>query len=387
MKAILLCLFTAISFTGSSQNYNIGHKEITWVDYSRNKRSVKVEVYYPGTSSGNNVPVINNEKQFPLVVFAHGLQLTYKSYTWLKDSLVPKGFFLVFLRTEEFLIPDQTNFAKDIAFVVDKFDNDKNNSSQWFYNKLSGRYVASGHSVGGGCSLLSVQYNKKINAVFNFAAAETNPSAITASNNINIPTLLFAGGKDCICPPVINQLPMYNNIQPVCKTFVEITQAQHCHWANNDGICTVGQLVCLLGSLPKPTINKTFSLLLPWLNSAVNNEKKQTLRFENLLASTNGITYKQQCGGMTNPVANAQQQQLKLYPSVVHRGMMVNVDLSSIQNKLLLQVSDQNGRIVLSDNITVKSSEKISTSNFTTGIYFVAIKTNDKEIKGSFIIE
>ncbi|MEP6465666.1 MAG: hypothetical protein ABJB05_05150, partial [Parafilimonas sp.] len=94
MKTFILSVLLIISGASFAQNYNIGHRQITWLDASRNNRPVKFEVYYPAPTTADNVPVINNGKKFPLVVFGHGYQLTYSDYVWLKDSLVPKGFFL-----------------------------------------------------------------------------------------------------------------------------------------------------------------------------------------------------------------------------------------------------------------------------------------------------
>ncbi len=198
LSAILLCLSTF------SQPYKIGHRETYTIDSSRNARKVMFEVYYPASSAGDYAPVINNGKKFPLIVFGHGYQLTYSDYLWLKDSLVPKGYFLVFPRTEEKLFPSHTDFAKDLAFLVNRFKYNNAQINSWYYNRLSGYFAVAGHSMGGGCSLLSVQFSKNIKAVFNFAAAETNPSAIAACTNIAIPALIYAGGKDCVAPPSSN---------------------------------------------------------------------------------------------------------------------------------------------------------------------------------------
>jgi pimeloyl-ACP methyl ester carboxylesterase len=351
-------------------------------------------VYYPAASNGDNIPVITNGKKFSLLVFGHGYQLTYSDYVWLKDSLVPKGFFLVFPRTEEQLFPSHTDFAKDYAFIIDRFDATKNNNSNWYYNRIKNKYAVGGHSMGGGCSLLSVQYSAKISAVFNFAAAETNPSAIAACNATAIPVLLFAGGKDCISPPSSNQLPMYNNIQNICKTYVLVTAARHCHWANNNGTCRAGELFCSpVSPSPKTTLATTFTLLYPWLNDKLNSNKIAAQKFQQLLASTSGITYKQNCNAANvtdDPAANIMNNNLvKVYPSTAPAGTVLNISLPQLQYKGALQVFNQSGTLMYTRYIQPANNQtqQIASANYKKGIYFIVVTDGSKQYKSSFIIE
>ncbi len=392
MKRITLLLACIIYLNYSyTQSYNIGHRRITWADSSRNNRPVKFEVYYPASVTGDNAAVINNGKKFPLVVFGHGYQLTYRDYLWLKDSLVPKGFFLVFPGTEEQLFPKHTDFAKDYAFIINRFDVTKTTQGLWYYNRIKNSYAVSGHSMGGGCSLLSVQYSKKITAVFNFAAAETNPSAIAACSGIAIPALIFAGGKDCISPPSSNQLPMYNNIQPVCKTFVQITNGKHCHWAKNSSTCRAGELSCSpASSSPKPTLATTFSLLLPWLNDKLNGNTNAAGRFQQLLTSSGGITYRQDCASaidFLNPTSN-NARQVKVYPSNAVAGTVLNIVLPQLQQASAIGIYDQSGKEVFAQSVSSinASAIKFSTAGFKKGIYFIVVRDGMKLYKSSFIL-
>ncbi len=393
-KNILSILLVFISFISFAQNYAVGHRLLTWIDSSRSNRTVKFEVYYPANAKGDNVPVVNNGKKFPLVIFGHGYQLDFSAYLWLKDSLVPKGFFLVFPRTEEQLFPSHTDFGKDYAFIINRFDATKNNTAGWYYNRIKNNYAVGGHSMGGGSSLLSVQYSTKIKAVFNFAAAETNPSAIAACTGVDIPALLFSGGKDCITPPSSNQVPMYNNIQNVCKTYVQINAAKHCQWANNDGTCRAGELFCSPASpSPKATITTTFSLLLPWLNNKLNLNEQAGQRFQQLLTSTNGITYKKNCN--TNNIIvddnqkNTSNNVVKIYPSFAAPGTTVNIALPGLENNALLRVFNQSGKLIVAKNVISPNSEnmKIATAGFEKGVYFIVVTDKNTSYKSSFVME
>ncbi|HVX25590.1 MAG TPA: hypothetical protein VHB70_04575 [Parafilimonas sp.] len=388
-----LCLLVVLSCF--CQPYKIGHREITWIDSSRDNRSVMFEIYYPAASDADNVPVVKDKgKKYPLVVFGHGYQLTYKDYLWFKDSLVPKGFFLVFPRTAEQTFPNHTDFAKDYAFLIEKFDATKTQKGAWYYNRIKNRYAVGGHSMGGGCSLLSVQYSSKITAVFNFAAAETNPSAIAACSNISIASLLFAGGKDCIAPTASNQTPMYNNIQNFCKTYGEITNARHCQWANNSSVCRAGEIFCSpLSASPKATLSATFSLLLPWLNDKLNLDNSEKERFQSLLTSTSGITYKQSCTSSTGFLKEQQNNTvvnlIKVFPSAIHPGQKLNIELPKLQFTAMLEIFNQSGGTIFKEDVTQFSKQtiQVSSANFQKGIYFVVVNVGSAQYKASFLIE
>ncbi len=396
MKKVLLCLTCFfIIFSALSQPYKIGHRELTWIDSSRSNRAVMFEVYYPASTTADNVPVIkDNAKKYPLVVFGHGYQLTYKDYLWLKDSLVAQGYFLVFPRTEEKLFPNHTDFAKDYAFLIKKFNATKNDKTNWYYNRIKNRYAVGGHSMGGGCSLLSVQYNSKITAVFNFAAAETNPSAIAACSSIDIAALIFAGGKDCISPAASNQLPMYSNIQNFCKTYVQINNAKHCQWANNANICRGGEFFCSpLSASPKATLTTTFSLLLPWLNDKLNLDDNEKEKFQSLLSTTSGISHQKSCASSNGFVKTADDNTdinpIKVYPSIAQTGSVLNVSLPKLQQATVLEVFNQSGKIILTKNIAKANNQtiQISSAGFQKGIHFIIVIDGIQQYKTSFIIE
>ena len=396
MKKILLFIAGLLTILSSfSQPYNIGHRELTWIDSSRNNRAVMFEVYYPAERNADNVPVVKaNGQKYPLVIFGHGYQLTYKDYLWLKDSLVPKGYFLVFPRTAEQTFPNHTDFAKDYAFLIEKFDATKKQKGVWYYNRIKNRYAVGGHSMGGGCSLLSVQYSAKITAVFNFAAAETNPSAIAACSNINIAALVFAGGKDCISPTASNQTPMYNNVQKFCKTYIEITNARHCQWANNSSVCRAGEFFCSpLSASPKATISTTFNLLLPWLSDKLNLSNSAKEKFQSLLVSNNGITYKQSCtssNGFVNEEENDENTNLiKVYPSIAQTGTTLNISISKLKGASDLKILNQSGKIIFTKNILQLNSQtiQVSSAGFEKGIYFIVMNDGKYQYKASFIIE
>jgi hypothetical protein len=72
----------------------------------------------------------------------------------------------------------------------------------------------SGHSMGGGASVLAAAADPRVRTLANLAAAETNPSAIGASASLAIPLCLISGSQDTIVPPGGNGQLMYENASP-----------------------------------------------------------------------------------------------------------------------------------------------------------------------------
>ncbi|MBK6875921.1 MAG: hypothetical protein IPG99_05515 [Ignavibacteria bacterium] len=86
-----------------------------------------------------------------------------------------------------------------------------------------------GHSMGGGCSVLAGSFDTSITAVASLAAANTNPSSITAANSIKAPQLYLSGQRDSIASYWTQQLPHYNNSYPF-KQIVNIKGGNHSYF-------------------------------------------------------------------------------------------------------------------------------------------------------------
>ena len=297
MKLLFSILLVVIFFPAAAQPYQTGRRSVTFIDTSRNSRSITTELFYPAATAGNNVPVVNGSEKFPVVVFGHGFVIAYSSYNWLADSLVKNGYIVAMPTTEGSFSPAHEQFGKDIAFLSSYIISLNDSSSSFLFDRVKNRSAVGGHSMGGGASFLSTQYNNSINAIFNFAAAETNPSAKEAALQTAIPALIFAGSSDCIVPDT-NQQRMYSNVSYSCKTFVNITDALHCHFANNNGTCATGQILsgCNSSSITAAIVlKKTTSLLIPFLDYYLKDSCGSKIIFENRLAATTGIVNERTC--------------------------------------------------------------------------------------------
>lgn len=291
MKKIYLPALLTIFAQGFcfAQTYFTGRQVISFTDPARAGRQVNTEIFYPANISGNNVPVAAGTDRFPVVVFGHGFVIPVSSYAWLADSLVKYGYIVAMPTTEGSLSPSHENFGKDLSFLCTAITSLDNNAASFLYQRVRNKTAVSGHSMGGGASFLDAAANSPADAVFNFAAAETNPSATAAAGLTNRPALIFGGSSDCIVPATVQQA-MYNNVNYPCKTFINITDALHCQFANNNGLCSFGQLTsgCNSSSItPAVVFSKVTSLLLPFLDYYL---KGICLRGEDFLVAYSGIT-------------------------------------------------------------------------------------------------
>ncbi|MBU3713335.1 MAG: hypothetical protein FGM46_00120, partial [Ferruginibacter sp.] len=234
-----LIFFTIIA--DAQPFYQRGFRSVTYSDPSRPGRSITTDVYYPANTAGNNVAIASGVNLFPVVVFGHGFVLPASAYTKLADTLTRYGYIVAFPTTESGFSPSHENFGKDLSYLCSAIIQSGSDPASFLFRRVASKAAVGGHSMGGGCSFLAAASgNPDIYALFNLAAAETNPSATTAAGSVNIPSLLFSGSNDCIVPPSTQQ-GMYANLKADCKSQVTISGATHCQIADNNFTCTFGQ--------------------------------------------------------------------------------------------------------------------------------------------------
>ena len=373
MKNFYYILFF-VCFISKAQPYAIGHTTITFVDASRNNRNIATEIYYPANVAGNNVGVATTSELFPVLSFGHGFLMGYDAYQNFWETLVPNGYVIAFPKTEGSAFPSHTNFAKDLAFVIDEMILLNNNSSSIFYNKLSNTNCVMGHSMGGGAATLAMQYSSAITSLCTFAAAETNPSAIAVCPTITVPSLVIAGQNDCVTPPSTNQLAMYNGIASDCKTYISINGGSHCQMANSNFMCSTGEATCS----PQATITRAFQhevifdYLIHWLDAELKANCVSGNVFDNSITSDSRITYAKNC--FLCPALSTtvfEDKDLKIFPNP----FIDKINVIS-ENEIYIIVTDALGKRVFEKN-NFKNLE-INTTNWLSGMYFIEIFSNTK---------
>ncbi len=298
MKNILLLPLLSFAFSiSNAQNFPVGNRNTTFVDASRNNRNIAVEIYYPAASAGANTPVASGV--FPLMVIGHGFSMGVNAYYNFRDFFVPKGYIVVLTDTETGLGVDHPTFAADLNFCVNQMQDENTNAASIFFEKVKNKTALMGHSMGGGASFLAAGTgNANITTLIGFAPAETSTSAIQAATSITIPALMLYGNKDNVTPPANHVIPMYNNLASSCKHLVSITDGSHCGFALGNFACDFGEsTVCPFCSFINRTThhNKTFEIMLPWLEFFLQGNCNEWTTFETKLSTVSGISSQSSC--------------------------------------------------------------------------------------------
>lgn len=300
----ILWLILILGSSASQAQFSIGHISTTFTDPDRNNRQIPVEIYYPAQVAGEAVPLADGS--FPVVQFGHGFVMVWSAYQSFWETYVPAGFIVCFPKTEGTFSPVHLEFGKDLAFLCDAFEVERTNPASLFYNRLNSRYGIMGHSMGGGCSILAAPLNpSRVNCVATFAAANTNPSAIEAASNLQVPSLFFAGSYDCITPPAQHALAIYEGIdQDYCKTYINLDGASHCQFASPNASCSLGESFSGCGNPPITGVEqreRVNNLLLPWLKYHLKDLSQATFEaFYNQILTPTSFTVLNACEYVVN---------------------------------------------------------------------------------------
>ncbi|WP_290838321.1 T9SS type A sorting domain-containing protein [Flavobacterium sp.] len=381
MKTKLLLLISLfLSISTFAQNYPVGHLSSTFTDASRNNRSIPVEIYYPATTAGNNVPVAT-DAQFATIAFGHGFVMGWDAYENIWQTLVPNGFVMVFPKTEGGIAPSHAEFGKDLAFCIARMQSLNQDASSIFFNRLSSTSALMGHSMGGGAAFIGMQQNTSITALAVLAPAETNPSAITAAATLNVPALVIAGSNDCVTPPSTNQLPMYTSLASGCKTYVNITGASHCQMSDFNLLCQIGEATCS----PGPDISRDeqhqviADYIVPWLRANLNNDCQSGSAFNDLIESDDAVSFLRTCEQCEElSVAAIGERKIKLSPNPVSD--MLTVEMQGSGN---LELFDLFGRKLLS--VRIETSQRLNLDFLPQGVYVYRVTSTSGNQSGKIV--
>jgi len=363
-------LFIALTLCGHliAQPYPIGHTTTAYIDPSRNNRQIPTEIYYPGQTEGENVPVAAGS--FPVLSFGHGFVMTLDAYLDFSNNLVPQGYILVLPNTETSFSPGHADLGLDLAFLINMMRDNGNDPGSLFYGAVAGESAVMGHSMGGGASFLAAAGDTGITAIANFAAAITTPSSVTAAASIEIPALMFSGSADCVTPPSQQQQPMYDSLASDCKTLVSVTGGGHCYFADYNLLCTFGENSCS----PNLTITReqqqdaTFDLLIPWLAFTLKGDAAAWEEFNDSLQSSTRITYQQDCQLSGLITHYGKETGIIIYPVPCKDEMTIECDIIPD----IIEIYDFSGRRLISESRPGKLN-RINTSLLEPGIYFVKV--------------
>lgn len=222
--AIIHCTFFIVNCF--AQPNNKGPYEAGWTSATLNRegRTLNTIIYYPSFVEGSETQIDTLHGPYQVIAFGHGFFMQNSYYISHYKHLASYGFVVI---APQFPDNNHLQLAYDLIYCVNYIKTQNTNSSSRFFNLIDvTRAGLSGHSMGGGASLLAAANDSTITVATPLAAAETNPSAINVMNQIKGVVYLISAQNDGITPPSQHQIPMYNNANPV-KALPLIKGANH----------------------------------------------------------------------------------------------------------------------------------------------------------------
>lgn len=191
---------------------------------SREGRNMNCRIYYPSFSDGENSQIDTVNGPWPIVAFGHGFFMQTSYYLSLFRQLASHGFIVI---APQFTDTQHGELGKDLIFCLNFIKSSSTVPGNRFYKLAdTSKTGVSGHSMGGGASLLSTIYDSTITISAPFAAAETVPSIISTINSTKSIIYLISSQNDGITPPATTQIPMYENT-PDNKALLTIKGGNH----------------------------------------------------------------------------------------------------------------------------------------------------------------
>ena len=256
------------------------------------------------------------------------------------------------------------------------------NQSSTFYNAVSDKSAAMGHSMGGGSAFLSIQYNNSITALATLAAAVTNPSSVNAASGIQIPSLTIAGANDCIAPSTDHQTPMHSALSSSCKTYINLLEASHCQFAGTSFTCSIGEATCLPASAITADVqhDRTLQLLLPWLANYLKNDCEAGTQFQEFITDNSALTLEQNCTIACNQAGlNQIQNDFILFPNPVQN--QAKLIPKTYLNNVEVIIVNRLGQVVKSLNFLSGYEISISLEGVKPEMYSMYLTENHNPLK------
>lgn len=236
--------------TDQPGTFTVAEIEVTFTDPGLANSPITAKIFYPATSAGTGTPVASG--QFPVVAFGHGFNLNYLDYLNLNEHLASWGYLVITPDVQNGFNVDHEEYARELAGCIVYLQSEGQNSSSLFHQAVGAESGVYGHSMGGGASYLVPSVFSGINAIAGLAAAETNPSAISALANYSGPFMVVSGSADNTADEAGNQQPMYNAATGD-KIWTSLQGGGHCRFTDGTTIC---DLVSAPGSMSRAEVQR-----------------------------------------------------------------------------------------------------------------------------------
>lgn len=200
-------------------------------------------LHYPATQAGANAPLDPSGAPYAAVSFGHGFLQPVARYRSTLEHLATHGYVVIASESEGGFFPSHSGLATDMRQCLTYLEQQNASASSFLFGAIdTSAFGMSGHSMGGGCSILAAAADPRVRALAPLAAADTNPSSKTAALSVQCATAYTDGSQDSIVPPGSNGQVMYANT-PGPRRRSLIVGGFHCGFIDADAFgCDSGSM-------------------------------------------------------------------------------------------------------------------------------------------------
>lgn len=359
--------------TAAPGAFAVGEQDVTFTNNQLASPNVDVRIWYPATTAGTNAPVASG--QFAILAFGHGFNLNYLDYDQICSHLASWGYIVLSPDVQNGFNVDHLEYARELAACLNYMEVQGTSSGSDFYQKTDTMIGVLGHSMGGGASALVPLVYPSVDAISGLAAAETNPSAISALANYTGPFQAISGSDDNTAPENSNQEPMFLAVQAP-KQWVSITGGAHCKFTDGTTIC---DLVSSAGSISR--------------SDQIYLAKKYTTAFFNYFLKNDSLAFPFLCGDSVTAdvtagnllnasdflcpitsVTPAEVANFWVYPNPV-------TDLLRVETMEEVSLYQSDGRMVNVPVIEEGGHKVLNVETLPAGIYFLRCQMGVKSVQ------
>jgi hypothetical protein len=274
---------------------------------------------------------------------------------------------MIYVETEGGFAPSHADFGLDIAYVADHFFEENATTGSLFQSHLIDRCAITGHSMGGGATWLAATTSASVDCIAGLAPAETNPSAIAAASNVNVPALVLSGSSDAVTPPADHHIPIYEGTASECKIFVDILNGSHCGYADSGSLCDFGEFGFNGLSRAEQQVI-THDLLLAFFDFHLKDLSTGNTTLQNYDGTQSNVQMLIEC---LSSVAQSNSQSMLVFPNPCTESLFLEGDASG---SMTYSVMDLTGKVVESGIVMFSNRRaEVSTIQLPAGVYTILI--------------
>jgi dienelactone hydrolase len=256
-----------------------GAQITTWqlsaVDADRDDRPVPLLVVYDAGAPAGGV-----------VIVGHAYLTEPDRYASLAAELAAAGFVAAVPGTELTLLADQRVFAADLRFALAELRAQGADPASPLYGRVGTGAAVLGHSLGGAAALRAAT-RTDFDVLVTFAILNATAAPVDQlADRVVVPTLMIAALADCVTPPPLHELAVWENLGASDRTGLDLVEGSHCGFAAPDPECLGAEGACAAApGIMEAQAERVAALVVPWLRSRLSGDAAAGLAFADLVAA------------------------------------------------------------------------------------------------------